>query len=337
MTRFLFLSLILSLGCGDDLSNKKGTNTPTNNPDLTNNPDPSNNPTPEDNNVIPRDPDTLAYTLGFNAPWDAHSTGEQAVFISLEAVVAASVQANGGETLVTTGTLDISGQAVAYSASPTDRLVIKWAQGPDSEIWVSQLNGNFEASSVAGFLGDDHVLGIRYVQGQNDFEVLSEKVGTQRQARLTGSIQSGEQVFNVQLNESGTTRSVVDITTAEYESDSVMTGTITGPGFELESQESFRYKSVVGDRGVVNQTRTGNSAWTYNGNSYQAADVLVRTAETDGWPDDADYWQASGTLVENGIVIGEVGFEEDPLSIDVVLQMSNGEKAVLRRFMKYQE
>lgn len=36
------------------------------------------------------------------------------------------------------------------------------------------------------------------------------------------------------------------------------------------------------------------------------------------------------SLVENGIVIGEVVFEED-------LQMSNGEKAVLRRFMKYQE
>jgi hypothetical protein len=43
------------------------------------------------------------------------------------------------------------------------------------------------------------------------------------------------------------------------------------------------------------------------------------------------------SLVENGIVIGEVVFEEDQLSIDVVLQMSNGEKAVLRRFMKYQE
>lgn len=275
---------------------------------------------------------------GFNAPSDAHDAGEGALSLTVEAVVAASVAANGGQQLVTSGTLTQSGQQFSYAAGPNDRLIVKWTEGPQTELFVSQLDGNFEADSVDAFFGADHIVEVRVVrEGFADFTVGSSKSGGTRQGTMQGMVADDDGTqYQVNLQETGTTNSSIEITSADYESQSTMSGTITGPNFELVAEETYWFHSVALDNLIVNRSRTANSRWTFNGKEYAVNNVFIRTATKNSYPDEPDYWEASGAITEDGNVVGDVVFDEDQLKVDVLLRLASGETIRLDRYLKAQ-
>ena len=73
-----------------------------------------------------------------------------------------------------------------------------------------------------------------------------------------------------------------------------------------------------------------------DGVEYRLDGLYVRTATTDGWPDDDDYWRAEGAVTEAGALVGQVALQEDTLKVDVVVQLSDGGTIRLDRFMKKQ-
>lgn len=295
------------------------------------------------NNVVVSNNRTLnesdqAIVDGFTAPSEAHDAAEGALSLTVEAVVLASVAATQGQQLVTTGTLTQSGQQFTYAAGPSDKLVIKWTEGPPTDLYVSQLDGNFEAESVDAFFGANHVVAARLVRaGLADFEVASGKSGGNREGGIRGSITEGSVTYQVDLQEVGTTKNSVEITSADYESESTMTGTITAPGLELVAEETYYYHHVVFDNSVENRRRTANSRWTFNGNEYAVNGVLIQTSFTNAYPSEFDYWRIEGAVTENGNVVGQMTYEEDQLAIDIVLQLTSGEKLVLERHVKAQQ
>lgn len=299
-----------------------------------------NNMTPNGmpNNGTPMSEQDRAIIDGFTAPADAHGAAEGALSLTLEAVVQASIQGSAGQTLVTTGTLTQSGQQFTYSPSPADRLVVAWAEGPATEIYVQQLDGNFEASSTDAFFSDNHVVTARIVRdGLADFEVASAKNGGGREGAIRGTIVEGGVSYEVDLQEAGTTQSDVDVTGSTHESESAMTGTITAPGLSLNAQETFRYKLTIVDNAVENRTRTANSSWTYGGKQYALNDAVIRIATFNGYPDEFDYWIVQGTITEDGVVVGELSYEYDDVRIDIILRTASGEKVLIERFLRYQE
>ena len=274
--------------------------------------------------------------MGFDAPSEAHDAGDAGVMLTLEAVAVASVAA-GGVQLVTTGTLTQTGASFQYAATPTDRLVIAWSDATTTELFITQLDGNLDAETSEDFLSDDHTVTARVVRaGVADFTVSSSKSGGTRSGTILGMVAVQGVDYQVDLSETGTTTSDVGGSSVDYESESSMTGTITATGFSLVAQETYWFHSVVFDRAIVNRSRTANSAWTVDGVEYRLDGLYIRTATTDSWPDDDDYWRAEGTVTEDGVLVGQVAFEEDALKIDVVLQLTGGGTIQLDRFLKQQ-
>jgi hypothetical protein len=277
-----------------------------------------------------------AIRMGFDAPSEAHDAGDAGVMLTLEAVATASVAAGGLE-LITTGTLTQTGGSFQYAATPTDRLVIAWSDATTTELFISQLSGDLEAETSEDFLSGDHAVTTRVVRADvADFTVVTQKSGGTRDGSIVGMVAVEGVAYQVDLQETGTTTSEVDAGAVDYESESSMTGTITAPGFSLIAQESYWFHSVVFERAIVNRSRTADSVWTFNGDEYRLDGLYIRTATTDSWPDDDDYWRAEGAVTENGVVVGQVTLEEDALSIDVVLSLQGGGAIELDHFLKEQ-
>lgn len=275
---------------------------------------------------------------GFNVPADAKSAADGALSLTVEAVVLASIAANGGNALETTGTLTQSGESFTYAAGPADRLVVEWSEGPATEIYVSQLDGDFEAETIEDFFIADHVVQARVVRdGIVDITVGSGKSGDDSEGGITGTIIEEGKSYELELSEVTSRTIDVDVSSNSYESNSTLTGVITGPDVSLVVEEEYYYKSIYVDNFVQNSTRTTNSRWTHNGNEYAVDGVFIRSAFFDGWPDEFDFWRAEGVITENGVPVGQVQFEENEVVLYVILVLDSGEKITLQEHLKYQD
>ena len=162
-------------------------------------------------------------------------------------------------------------------------------------------------------------------EGEGDATVTSSDDGNERSASLVGTVSIEGVAYEVNLTEAG--ESVFDAAegTASYEATSVMTGTIVGPGFHLEAQESFWATSIFNDELVTNKIREASSTFVVDGEQYVFDGLYVRQATVDGWPDNRDdYWHAEGTIIVGGAAVGELILVDTESRIDIVLDTTEG-------------
>ena len=348
LLRFVIVSAIAALSaCGPsddngnpvvinaDPNNTNPNGSPNGNPNLAPNGAPSNGS--PGNNRTPMNDREQAIVDGFNAPSDVRDVADSALNLTVEAVVAASI-ATGGDEIVATGTLTQSGEQFSYAASPADRLVIAWADGPPTDLYVSQFDGDFTVESIDAFFVADHAVEVRLVRdGYADLEVGSFKNGVTREGAIRGSVVDEGVNYEINLTRIGTEGSDADFGSASRVSQWEMAGTISSPNFQLVAEETYNYKHIFVDNSIENSTRTANSTWTYDGKQYAVNDLFMRSAFRNSYPSEADFWQASGTITEDDIVVGQVTFEEDQFHIKFLLLLESGEKIILEEHLKFQE
>lgn len=338
LARTVALVTLLAVGCGSAEEKPIILNSDTPNNGMPNNGTPNNGgPNGKPNNGTPNnggnDPVAArdeAIADGLNAPRDVRNVVGGGLDLTVEAVAAATISVN-NDTLVTYGTLTETDAGFTYSTTPTDRIVIVWSEGPPTSLYVQQLQGDFEATSTDAFFSRNHTVVVRIARDQNlDIKVESTKSGSQRVVRVVGSYLRHGDTFELNMEEIDDTVAGIDTTSSEYESESVLSGTITGPGFSLAVNEAHRYRLIYFENLVESRWRTVNSHWTYQGSEYAIVDGYIRGTYRDTYPTEFEYWRAEGVVTENGATIGEIGFEQDEFFLRVVLGLTNGTKITLQ-------
>ena len=347
-----FVVISLAAACGPDekadaenngiiVINNDGSNNDTANNDTSNNNNATSNNGPGGGgtNVATNntpEPGTTAADVkaGLTAPSVAHDLGEGLLSLGAAAVFEASIQANGGTALVTTGTLTQQGQAFTYSATPNDRLRVAWSDGAPTDFWVTAFVGNFDGDANY-FVTHDHTVELRAARdGVADVSVSSQRMSGSTSASLAGSFTLDGVEYEVNASETGTYSASADFGTAEYESQTRFTGSITGSnGFSQTLDESFRFKLL---NEVTNSDREAASTWTAGGKQYTLEGFRVRWEELSGNANPTDYWIAQGDVYEDGTLIGQVSYETNTLWISIFVQIG-AEKIELYRFTLRQQ
>ncbi len=338
LSAMLWLSVVLA-GCGGTDGDGKDpvdepiviNNGEENNGGATNNGAP-NNGAPNNGVVLNNGEGTVVEAnvkMGILAPSTARSTGIELVQLGVSAVFEASIQANGGTQLVATGTLTQSGQSFTYSATPADRLRIVWAEGPPTDLYVENLQGDFSGDANL-LISRDHLVTVRAVrEGFVDLEVESRQQGGQLVRTAAGSLTSEGVTYTVDLSESGTFSSEVEITYSNYDSDTSFSGTISGDnGFSQQVQERFVYKQV---NDVTNDDRAIESTWSVGGDDYSLTDARIRFEQRSGRIHLSDYWIIQGTVLRNGAPIGQINYELTDVYLSIFVEVGS-ERIELYRF-----
>ena len=274
----------------------------------------------------------LPQTVGLTIGADSVNLAEELLLMTAQAVEFAAIQ-SGGSQIVTSGTLTQTGNQFNFQPTPTDRLVLQYSNGTRFEIFVDQIQGNFE--SIDSFFDQDHSLSLRAVsEGVLNITVSSQKTDQQTQGNLQGDVLIDQVNYqlNLQRNKS-INRNSVDFGSGERDTEEQLSGTIRAPNFEAQINEYSRYKLVIFDNAIENVTRTIDNLWVYAGTQYSLQQAMIRHETLNGWPNPSDYWVAEGSLLENGQVIGQILLDRQNLWIDVVLQMADGTRHNIQRHL----
>ena len=275
---------------------------------------------------------------GLAAPDAAYDAGVGSLSLATEAVFFASI-VNGGAAVVATGTLNQQSptQPFTYSAAPNDKLVIAWAQGAPTEFVITQFAGDF-SRDARHFVNSDHlvVFSVRR-EGVLDIAMQSQRIGGQSATTLTGTIILDEVAYALNLALAGTYSSSADVSVSRHESNERFTGTMSADnGFSANIDETHYFKLVLFENVITNRDRTANNRWTFGGKTYTLQGVRLRHEELNGWANPSDYWIIQGGVLEDGALVGAVGFEENDLWISIYIEV-DGERIEIERFLKPQE
>ena len=269
--------------------------------------------------------------IGFTIAADSVGLAEELLTMTAQAIEVASVE-SGGAQLVTSGTVVQVGQSFTYQATPTDRLVIRYSNGIIFNLFIDQIQGNF--GSVDQFFDQNHILSVRaQSEDRLNLTVSSEKSDQGAQASVRGDVIMEQISYQMNLLRETSYDDGVDAESAERETEEQLTGTITSLNFDAQINESTRYKLVIFDHAIENISRTINNTWVSHGVQYTLQQVKLRYETRDGWANPSDYWIAEGNLIKNGQVIGQVNLDQQPLWIDVFLQLNDGTRYEIQRHL----
>jgi hypothetical protein len=269
--------------------------------------------------------------IGFTIAADSVGLAEELLTMTAQAIEVASVE-SGGAQLVTSGTVVQVGQSFTYQATPTDRLVIRYSNGIIFNLFIDQIQGSFD--SVDQFFDQNHILIVRaQSEGRLNLTVSSEKSNQGTQAGLRGDVIMEQVSYQLNLLREMSYRNDVGAGSAERDTEEQLTGTISSLNFDAQINETTQYKLVIFDHAIENITRTINNTWANNGAQYTLQQVKLRYETLDGWANPSDYWVAEGHLIKNGQVIGQVNLDQQPLWIDVFLQLNEGTRYEIQRHL----
>ncbi len=253
-------------------------------------------------------------TMGITIPQQTYQGGEDAVSLGTQAVFLAS-ELNGGQTLITTGTLTQTGNTFTYSATPTDRLRVVFTNGSTMEFIISAMNGDFSGDED-WFLQNDHQFVLQVIiPGSMDVQISTVFSGGSLQNTLNGTMTIEGVTYQANITEAGTVQFSINGSLAMFDRIEALTGSITGPDFSMTVNNHHWYYSIYNANDTsfaVNRTRDYNSTWNIGGVNYGAQNIRIKTALLNGWANDLNYWEAYGTIVENGVVIGQVDWGINP-------------------------
>ena len=121
---------------------------------------------------------------------------------------------------------------------------------------------------------------------------------------LQGSVGLGGVAFTVALRYAQRIVSDFGTGSVTFQFDDALTGTVTAANFSSQISETSAFKLVSVSSAVAQNVRTINSAWTDNGRQFRVQNGVVKTVFKDGQAVEADFWNATGTLSQDGQVIG---------------------------------
>lgn len=231
--------------------------------------------------------------------------GEALARTAATAVSAASL-AQGGTSVVTTGTLTQQGATWTYAAQPTDRLVIDNDGLPDAELWVHTVQGDF--TSVDDFLDHSHDLDFDVVIADVvDARLHSVRSGGQIASTAVGSFVHEGVRYDLDVAIQGSDYFESDSSGVYSTIDTRTTGTITRDGFALAIDETWAFE-LVSSGGAPVQSGVRNVASTLDleGARYQWIGVVTQTVFDGGKPTDLDgFWRADGEVRKDGAPWGQ--------------------------------
>lgn len=175
-------------------------------------------------------PGTQSFNVrsGITTPGVARELRDEVLLIGVAGVFEASNQATGGQQLVTTGTLTQQGQQFSYAAGPDDKLRIVWSEGPPTDLYVTALQGDFEAAPE-NFVLRPHNIQLRAVRDDLlDISISSQRESGQESSTLRGTVTLEEVTYDFDVNETGTYKSSADLGAPEHDSETNLVGTVTG-------------------------------------------------------------------------------------------------------------
>jgi hypothetical protein len=273
--------------------------------------------------------------IGFTIAADSVGLAEELLMMTTQAIKVASVE-SGSAQIVTSGTITQVGQSFTYQAMPNDRLVVQYSNGIIFNLFIEQIQGSFD--SVDQFFDQNHILSVR-AQSEDRLNLIisSEKSDQGAQASLRGDVIIEQIGYQLNLLRETSYNDDVDAASAERETEEHLTGTITSLNLDAQINESTRYKLVIFDHAIENITRTINNTWVNNSAQYTLQQVKLRYETLDGWANPSDYWIAEGNLIKNGQMIGQVNLDQQPLWIDVFLQLNDGTRYEIQRHLLQSE
>lgn len=285
-------------------------------------------------------------TLAYRAPAAVVEVGRSALDFAGQAIEAASV-GSGSSGPRTFGTLtESAGGRVAYSGTPSDRLIVERADGRRIEIIVRELMGS--GGDATGFFQGDHAFRVDIVGDELMAELSSSRRGSARSASIRGRVVVAAGALDVDLTLEGMETFDSDSSGSRFYDDHSLMGTLNRGADRLQVDEHWTFELVSARRGATDSrsqtassvVRTTRSTGDVNGQRHEWRDVRTQKAFRDGKPTELDtFWDGSGDVAVNGVVVGSVeGFAEAHGDsggfVGFELEMVN-EAVVLERFVAY--
>jgi hypothetical protein len=276
---------------------------------------------------------------GIAIPGTVVQSTKTGIEYGLHALYCASYMA-GGQRLVSTGTMTlngpgavlcpINGLSFAYSASPSDRLVVKMTNNElGFSVKVNDLRGNLVEGPQA-FVDNNHRLDVELtIEGQGQVQVVSESQGRDRTLTVNGDVTLKGGTYAVNLRLVGNEYFENGSSGSEYRDNHTVTGQIHGPNVRAQVQETWEYIMVctarrsrsTGRRCSSDAKRRFSNRWVQNGVEYVLNDGFTNANFRDGKPNSDElingFWGAGGVLTQDGSPIGEIRFLPDSTGAQV--------------------
>lgn len=338
------LVCLLLAGCGpEDSATPAGTNENATTPPDTN----EGTPTPGETSQNP-DGAPATVTIAANKPLfnaavfgaaNADLIGLDLAETCVAGVHPASILGgNGAVTLTGTLTQTTAGQFnFSYSATPADRLEFVFTNATTmtckfAEFAGDDLSGTTPLKFADTFFGANHRLNVHVsVPGKHNFDIVNETTGRNTSARMAGSYLSNGVTFTADLSKQK--EKTFDPDAANLKINTIFTGRITAPGFELIVDESYAFQSIHVDHLVVSMDHQFNSSLSVGGVSIAIKDGRIRTVEKDGNPVEVpDFWIGAGQVLRNGTEVGAITLK--PIGPRLVFMLTMGsEELELQNFL----
>ncbi len=242
-------------------------------------------------------------------PDTAYQTAVASAQIGVTSALVAS-RAQGGGSLVTTGTVTYTSQSASYDPAPADHLVAVLTDGRRIDFTFSQLVGDLSGDADQ-LIDHDHLLDFHAaMDGVGDLHLQSGRQNGGYQAAAEGSLIIGGVSYQIDLGSRGSHQFENDSTGGSYDDQYQTTGSVRAPDFDLTVDESWQYKSVwttgSGSHHASTAIRTVNSQLAVGGDVYDWVGARTQKAFRDGKPSEIDtYWKAAGGVTKNGAPFGQ--------------------------------
>lgn len=276
---------------------------------------------------------------GLGGPQTIVAAADAYLPLAVDAAIRASVLANGGATLVTVGTVtQTAPQQFRYSPTPDDRLRLELSDGRRFAFFFDAIDGNLNSDGQS-FMSRAHELTVRIViEGDLDVNFESSLRAVpgrffdyERRFTARGQFSYDSQTCDADLQAEGTHYFENDQTGFEGRDDLRYQGTITGPNATIQVDERWQFHNVGAEsdrRGFVvasSVVRTASNAWTTaSGDKYALQEATIRSAFSDGIPQDPGFWSAGGRLLLNGAEYGRLELSPETHFIRAVLVLPEG-------------
>lgn len=208
-----------------------------------------------------------------------------------------------------------------YSQAPDDRLRVVPKGEPTTDYVISTLRGDLTRDADT-FLGGRHDLGVRVIQANApDLRFfVTQRIDAEnpyvshQQVEIRGEYAFAGRTFEVNVKTTSRTFFETDSTGLERKSEGRFQGQITTEGVVIDVDETLTFELVHVTATRFQRSKSSSamervlrSAWTVGEDRYRFDDAVLRWEYLDGKPNlRNDYWKASGNLLKNDEVRGEL-------------------------------
>ncbi len=260
----------------------------------------------------------------YSGATDATDLSGDLISYAAHAVWAASTQTG---QITTTGTLTQSTTDLnswTYSATPNDKMVLKFASGATLNFQYTTING-YTDGTINDFL-DSHNMDFQAeIQNKLNLHIIShigpnaEKGDTEWNQTLQGTIVQEDISYTIDLNYSGAKKGDIGESISIYDYSDKTTGTVSSSKVKYTVDQAYRSHAAADRKsGQYAQDRfsLNNNAAQTASTTYKFSDAYCKWLSIT-YPGDSAYavvnepynWDVSGQLLKNNTTFGQVQFD----------------------------